>query len=552
MDYRVITARRARHVVAWALLVALATWGVACADGTPRAASSEPATSAATELERRAGSDGRVRLALDGPSAPRDPRLLSTNLPAWLGAARFEDPRFGELLVQAGIEMVRLPGGSWANGYDWLTCERGQGLATSDVCFWTWAARPSDFARFLERYELGAIWTVNLNGTAQEAAALVAFFNGSVGDARAIGVDVRGRDWGRVSDWARLRASRGMPEPVRIEHWEIGNETYAGKAGRGTDCASIGWEDTWTCDGREYVEGIGSGASRRAGFNDFARAMRAVDPSIKVGAVGLEDGESWGGWGAEVVRGAATTMDFLVLHHYAYFGRPASISSVLSVPRRVWPGIEAGLDELFASEAPGARRPELAVTEYNLFSVEELDAGKWMSSAVNALYTLETLGEMEAAGIGIASQWDFAHGEGSDAPGYGLIQAATLERSPHYYALLAWSRLGREAVPVTTSFDPGTLRAFAGRRDGVPTVLVLNKSGRALEVDVSADRGLTSARALVIAASDLDAREVTVNGRADPAIDLSDAPERELQASGGAVAFEAPPYSISVLTLAVE
>ena len=30
-----------------------------------------------------------------------------------------------------------------------------------------------------------------------------------------------------------------------------------------TDC-DFGWEDVWTCDGTEYVNGIGSGSERRA------------------------------------------------------------------------------------------------------------------------------------------------------------------------------------------------------------------------------------------------------------------------------------------------
>ena len=40
-----------------------------------------------------------------------------------------------------------------------------------------------------------------MNGTAQEAAALVAFFNGDVDDSRTIGPDRNGRDWGTVGDF---------------------------------------------------------------------------------------------------------------------------------------------------------------------------------------------------------------------------------------------------------------------------------------------------------------------------------------------------------------
>ena len=102
-----------------------------------------------------------------------------------------------------------------------------------------------------------------------------------------IGIDVRGRDWGRVSDWAQLRRDNGNPDPLPIRYWEIGNEIYGGREGMGTDCSALGWEEVWTCDGREYVLGIGEGNGRREGFLDFQAAMKKVDPTILVGAVGV-------------------------------------------------------------------------------------------------------------------------------------------------------------------------------------------------------------------------------------------------------------------------
>ena len=37
-----------------------------------------------------------------------------------------------------GTSVLRMPGGSWSNAYDWLACETDTG------CEWHWAARPSD------------------------------------------------------------------------------------------------------------------------------------------------------------------------------------------------------------------------------------------------------------------------------------------------------------------------------------------------------------------------------------------------------------------------
>ncbi len=161
------------------------------------------------------------------------------------------------------------------------------------------------------------MWTASFSGTAEEAAAAVAFFNGDVDDDRVIGVDEEGRDWQTVGEWARLRAAGGHPDPARIELWEVGNEVYGAKPAAGPDCAPFGWEDVWTCDGTQYIEGD----DVHDGYLEFRDAMLAVDPDIEVGAVGLPDGESWGNWGDEVIAGAGDLLDFYVIHQLRLRGR---------------------------------------------------------------------------------------------------------------------------------------------------------------------------------------------------------------------------------------
>ena len=52
--------------------------------------------------------------------------------------------------------------------------------------------RPTDFIDFAQATGGEVMYTINQSGTSKEAAALVAFFNGSVSDNTTIGVDVRG------------------------------------------------------------------------------------------------------------------------------------------------------------------------------------------------------------------------------------------------------------------------------------------------------------------------------------------------------------------------
>ena len=226
-------------------------------------------------------------MGLDGSDATRmvvrtdqvighvDRRLLGTNVPAWLLPELVADQQFRDLTVASGTSLLRLPGGSWSNHYDWLGCELGD----PDRCEWTWALRPSDFVDLLEATGLPAMWTVSINGTAEEAAAAVAFFNGNVEDERPIGTDGNGRDWLTVGTGPGFGRSAATPIPAPIRYWEVGNEVYGAKEEAGPDCASWGWEDVWTCDGIEYVDGT----DEHDGFLRFREAMRAVDADIDVG-----------------------------------------------------------------------------------------------------------------------------------------------------------------------------------------------------------------------------------------------------------------------------
>src|SRR5262249_49901749 len=85
-------------------------------------------------------------------------------------------------------------------------------------------------------------------GTPEEAAALVEYANGPAD-----------------SPWGRRRARNGHPEPDGVKTWNIGNE--------------------------EYLPNIGStrGELYAQKFIAFARAMRAVDSSIELVAVGAFD-----------------------------------------------------------------------------------------------------------------------------------------------------------------------------------------------------------------------------------------------------------------------
>jgi hypothetical protein len=482
-----------------------------------------------------------IIVAVDDPGTPFDRRILGTNVPAWLNPTGLADPSLRRWITELDPILLRLPGGSWSNYYDWLGCQTGNVEAGSDDgCYWTWAAKPSDFLDLLQSTGQEGMWTVSINGTAQEAAALVAFFNGETDDDHVIGIDRNGRDWKTVADWARLREEAGYPEPYPIKLWEVGNEVYGATPQAGPNCAPWGWEDVWTCDGADYVYGT----VQHDGYLAFREAMKSVDPSILVGAVGVEDPSSWSRFGERVIAAAGDQLDFYVVHNYAFDETPTSAESALVRPQEIWPEAIDQIHTAFDRHADGRRVP-IAVTEYNLVAVQEQDTQQLMSRAVNALFLADTIGQMALQGIPIANQWNLANGRADNGTDYGLIDIDTKQPYPQYYALRLWNDFGATLLPTASSFDQTrTLSVYAGRTEGgVVTLLVINKTTESITADIVLDTIPTEwqGQTTVVQADSLQAQTILWNGSPPNAQAMPEAVAPFLQTTS--ITFA--PYSIT-------
>ncbi|HET7559363.1 MAG TPA: hypothetical protein VFK80_05335, partial [Limnochordia bacterium] len=187
------------------------------------------------------------------------------------------------------VPLLRWPGGNFVSGYHWRD---GIGPAelrpTRPNQAWggieTNAVGTDEFLKFCRLIGAEPHICVNIGtGTPEEAAAWVEYCNGPAD-----------------SPMGRLRAQCGHPEPYGITWWEVGNEIYAR------------WQ-IGHCDSAENA--------RR--FRAFARAMRAVDPSIRLIANGnpfdfVEPGPQWsftcadGHWHQALL--ACDELDFISLH----------------------------------------------------------------------------------------------------------------------------------------------------------------------------------------------------------------------------------------------
>ena len=292
------------------------------------------------------------------------------------------DRRVPEELETAGITMLRYPGGGYSDNYHW---------STHSMTPWSdgnrgYLAERSDFGNYLSvasAANVALMITVNYGsnqagdgpGEPNEAAAWVAYANGDPDDEHVIGVDGAGEDWQTVGFWASLRAADkleqddglnflriGREEPVGIEYWEIGNEVFGnGYYASGSD---VGFELDLHVpyDGRSRLGHPDlSGRSYGEGVVEYARAMKAVDPDIKIGAVLVTppDDYAWAPeWNDQVLAECATDIDFGIVHWYP------NRRDLLNAPQHVIPEMFEELRARFAEHAGGrADDLEIAVTE---------------------------------------------------------------------------------------------------------------------------------------------------------------------------------------------
>ena len=137
----------------------------------------------------------------------------------------------------------------------------------------------------------------------EQGAALVAYLNfpaDAKGQDRVLGVSKEnGRDYRTAGYWAALRAKHGHPAPYGVLSFELGNENYLKDGG-------------FKRDPRSYLE-----ATR-----EVAKAMKAVDPSIRCG-LNLDSSPIRNlDWGARVIEEGGSFADYLICHSYYPFAYP--------------------------------------------------------------------------------------------------------------------------------------------------------------------------------------------------------------------------------------
>ncbi len=403
------------------------------------------------------------------------------------------------LLKAAGVDMLRYPGGSYGDAYNWQnnTVEGG------------YVAPGTDFDQFMGTAQaIGAqpILIANYGtGTPQEAAAWVQYANVTKG--------------------------------YGVKYWEIGNEQY------GDGIYGANWE------ANNYADK--SPAQYATELLQFASAMKAVDPSIKIGAVLTLPG-NWpdsvvasgasGDWNQQVLSIAGSAIDFAIVHFYP----PSSLgASVVNAPDQLGGELAQLRQEI--NQYAGAHGPGIQV------AMTETDGNNFMDTQPGALYGADTYMTSLENGVFTVDYWDLRNGAtaistapdgATDYGDEGVLSSGGCVGStceppmstpfPSYYAISMLSKLGL----------PGDTMVNAGTDQQLVTVhAVRNANGDLSVMLINKDPANSYQVSLHYAGFTPVSAAPTVYAYGDEASSITSAPQ------GTSASQALPPYSIETIVL---
>ncbi len=451
-----------------------------------------------------------VQITVNAGSATRtiDNRIYGTNAVIW--DSLLSGTATGAVLSAMQTGAIRIPGGSSSDDYDWQTDR-----SVSNGSF-QWVNNAAGFAKVISNAGSQAFVTVNYgSGTPEQAAAWVAYYNGSASGTLALGVDSKGRNWQTTGFWATIRSSTPLasddgynflrvahPAPFAIKYWEIGNECYGG------------WENDLHGHAGSGLGGVAHDPyTYGQAFASYYSRMLAVDPSIRIGAVATPGQDSYGngthaaanpnqgnslhsGWVPVMLttlKAALVTPHFLIHHSYAQGPGSETDATLLQASGTIISDA-ANLRQMITDYVGGAAGAgiELDVTEMNSVSS---NPGKQTVSLVDGLYMADAIGTLAGTEFNSCVWWALRNGSyaGNNSASlygarqygdYGVVSSGDVTGTPantpypSFYAaklLTHWARGGDTLVSATSNYSLLSARA-ARLANGHLALLVVNKS----------------------------------------------------------------------------
>ncbi len=377
-------------------------------------------------------------------------QLLGINIAVY-NREHYFDRQVQEHLNQLRIGLVRMPGGSVSDRFYW----NGNGVVNSK--------KQVDQKRFSEGY-----W--NIDHDAYRPGFLIDTHNWSRALPKHLHFDVKSmhevtRRHPISRNMVTVNAGTGTAEMAAewvkwanktndfgVTHWEIGNELNGH------------WEA-----GHVMLNGKKITAEIYADrYIEFAKAMKAVDPSIKVGGPACDITHA--DWNSTLLRKAADWVDFISVHSYSSRNSLQAEEDLYQKPREVEEMV-ALLEQQIAENAPHRKGEiEFSVSEWN----SKLPQDHHSYTIFNGLWFSAYIGELFRCGVHSATMWDsFSH---EPKGGHGMFYRDGDQHVPtaRYWAFWMWSQhMGNHLLKTKASEDPAVYH-YATRDDQSIQLMIVN------------------------------------------------------------------------------
>lgn len=246
-----------------------------------------------------------------------------------------------ELCRELGLPIVRWPGGNFTSAYHWE-----DGIGPRD-------ARPRRLELAWGEEESNRFGTDEFLAWCAEVGT-EPYLAHSCRDVDEAVRWVEYTNYAGDTSYTRQRAANGRPSPYGVKYWGLGNEVYG-----------------------RWQMGHRTAAEYAAAAREHARFMRAVDPSLKFVAVGLNGDRQ--DWTRTVLAAVGDQVDYVSLHLYGsttqLIDGADEYDAIVAQPQYFEQEIQsysALVTELAARS--GTQRPlGLALDEWNIRHVEPAD-----------------------------------------------------------------------------------------------------------------------------------------------------------------------------------
>ena len=413
------------------------------------------------------GAGAAIVVHLDRPVRTIDRhQLFGQNVALWYSNALLRDETLVERFRQAGVGGIRIPGGSWSDQHFWNGngVRNGNDVDASKYRNYEWNVDFSAWAPgFNAQFEPGRPDEPKIVGNGSSNVRDLHEFVRRVGCGTMAVANAGTGNAELAKEWVRWANEK---QGYDVEYWEIGNELEGG------------WEA-----GHVRPDGTEMTGETYAGiFDEFARAMRSVDPDVKIG--GPAGGSPEGG--ARMLKGfleyAKEPIDFVSCHIYAR-NRSHTLEEWAQSAEKVFGEARKLRDVLREYRPDRADRIELHLTEFNVWPRDvptvTMACGIWTSIS---------LGELLRSEIDHCYFWDALTVDSDTGQGHGFLyptRDGNVIRKSQYWAFYLFNHYFGDRILEVEDDDP-LLRSYAALDDdGRLFVVVVNPSSTRIgEADV--------------------------------------------------------------------